>query len=337
MSGMSDLTQFNQPLLVQGWYWLLASHELRPGQVKAVELAGRPLAVWRSASGKAQVFDAHCPHMGAHLAEGRVEGEALRCFFHNWRFEADGHCSDIPCLGRDGGEIAAQAWPVIERFGLIWVWPGREAGPFLPGPPDLRHEDTRHQLGKSFVKGCHPNVMMVNAIDEHHFQTVHKLPGEILSLKSEPGDAHTIHFRNEGRMPLTHWLGRLLARFYRDRLHYNLTYWYGHVGLVSFGPDFLPLYVMFALRRTSDGRSEGRTIALTRRHDGMFGALRDWLVLNITRVGAAYFAVGDTQIFQTIRFDFRNPTVADRSVIAFIRHYEKQPRCDWENELKERT
>ena len=173
---------------------------------------------------------------------------------------------------------------------------------------------------------------MVNAIDEQHFQTVHRLPGHILSLQPEARDDQVIAFRNTGRMPDTHWLGRFLGRFYRGPLYYELTYCWGHVGVVSFGPDFLHLHVMFALRRLPDGGTEGYTIAMTRRHKGIFGKLRDAVVLRLTRVGARYFALGDTKVFQTIRFDFRTPIPADRSVIAFIRHYEQQKRLDWSHE-----
>lgn len=329
-SPLRQLHQFNQPLLVAGWYWLLPSRALRCGQVRAVELAGRPLAVWRSVSGRVQVFDAHCPHMGAHLAEGRVDGESLRCFFHNWQFAADGQCTDIPCLGKSGGDIRAQSWPVVEHYGLIWIWPGSNPGPFLPVPPELADQPLRFRLGQRFVKGCHPNVVMVNAIDEHHFHTVHQLPGHILSLQPESLGPQTIRFRNTARLPQQHWLGRWLQRFYRDTLYYETTYWYGHVGVASFGPDFLHLHVMFALRRTPEGHTEGWSVAFTRRHRGLLGAVRDRLVLALTALGAKYFALGDTRVFQTIRFDFKHPTVADRSVIAFIRHYEQQPRLNWE-------
>ena len=56
----------------------------------------------------------------------------------------------------------------------------------------------------------------------------------------------------------------------------------------------------------------------------VFGRLRDAVVLGLTRIGARYFAMGDTKVFQSIRFDFRTPIAADRSVIAFIRHHEQQ-------------
>ena len=59
--------------------------------------------VWKAeaeSSGKVVAMDARCPHMGVHLAEGRVEGDGLRCFFHRWKFEGNGKCSDIPALPR---------------------------------------------------------------------------------------------------------------------------------------------------------------------------------------------------------------------------------------------
>ena len=82
--------------VVEGWYWALPSRELARGQVKAVRVAGKDLAIFRGQSGRVTVLDAHCPHMGAHLAEGRVEGDSLRCFFHHWKFDGDGRCVDVP-------------------------------------------------------------------------------------------------------------------------------------------------------------------------------------------------------------------------------------------------
>lgn len=92
---------FNHPQrFIEGWYWLLRASELRRGQVKAVSLLGRDLAVYRTQEGTVIAVDAYCPHMGAHLAEGRVENHGIRCFFHNWKFAYDGTCLEIPGLGK---------------------------------------------------------------------------------------------------------------------------------------------------------------------------------------------------------------------------------------------
>ena len=56
------------------------------------------------------------------------------------------------------------------------------------------------------------------------------------------------------------------------------------------------------------------------------------MLLRFTALAARYFAYGDTRVFQTIRFRFRNPIAADRAVIAFIRHLEAQPLAAWSDE-----
>lgn len=112
---------------------------------------------------------------------------------------------------------------------------------------------------------------MVNAIDEQHFRGVHRLPGEILTMQPHEKAHYRIAFPNEGKMPRTHWLGRVLARFYKDRFTYRLSYWYGSNGMITFVPEFL--HLMFALRLTEKGKTEGRTLVFTRRRRGVFGRI----------------------------------------------------------------
>jgi phenylpropionate dioxygenase-like ring-hydroxylating dioxygenase large terminal subunit len=322
---------FNHPTaVVAGWYWLCRSARLRRGRVKAVRLLGRELALYRGADGRAVALDAYCAHMGAHLAEGRVEGNTLRCFFHQWRYDADGRCSDIPCLdGAPPARARVRAWPVAEKHGLIWVWTGERAPHAVPEPPGLTDSEYEFHVANGFVKGCHPNVVMINAIDEQHFRSVHRLPGEILRMEPHVRSEANIAFHNAGRMPKTHWLGRLLGRFYAGPLTYEMSYWYGSTGFVRFGPDFLPLHLMFALRRGDDGTTIGQAVTFTRRRRGPLGWLVNRVVLRITALAARYFALGDTRVFNTIRFRLATPIPADRAVLAFIDHLEQQPQVEW--------
>jgi phenylpropionate dioxygenase-like ring-hydroxylating dioxygenase large terminal subunit len=312
--------------VVEGWYWVMRASRLKRGKVKPVTVMGRDLAMYRGRSGTVVALDAYCPHMGAHLAEGRVENDALRCFFHNWRFDRTGRCTDIPCQARlHSDKIQVRSWPVREKYGLIWVWAGDKAHHDVPEIPELEGAAYDCRLGKAFVKGCHPNVVMVNAIDEQHFHTVHRLPGSILRMEPEAINAHNIRFNNRAAVPASHWLGRIIRHFYQDVLTYSLSYWYGSLGMVTFGPDFLHLHVMFALREGPAETTEGQTILFTRHRRGPFGWLINRLILGLTGLGAGYFAIGDTRVFQTIRFHFKTPIPADRSVIDFIRHFETQP------------
>lgn len=322
---------FNHPeAVVEGWYWLARSKAIRRGRVIALRLLGRDLAVYRGADDCVVALDAYCAHMGAHLAEGHVEGNALRCFFHRWRYEADGRCSDIPCLDADPSpSMRVRSWPTAERYGLIWVWVGDSPAHGLPEVPELAGQRCDVFIANRFSKRCHPNVVLINAIDEQHFASVHRLPGSVLSMEALSRNVANIEFRNVGRVPTRTALGRLVARFYRGPLTYAMSYWYGSLGTVTLGPDFLHLHLMFALRRADDGSTEGQTLALTKHRGGLLGWLANRALLGVTALAARYFAHGDTRVFQTIRFNFRHPIPADRAVLAFIDHLESQPIARW--------
>ncbi len=322
----SEPRLFNHPEAVaEGWYWLCRSKDIRRGKARALRLLGRDLAVYRGADGKVAALDAYCAHMGAHLAEGRVEGNELRCFFHHWRYDAQGRCTDIPCLeGKPPARMRVRRWPTTERYGMVWLWTGEQPAHGVPEPPELAGQECDALIANRFHKRCHPSVMLINAIDEQHFRSVHHLPGSILRLEPVARCDANIEFRNVGRVPTDHWVGRLAARFYKGPLTYAMSYWYGSLGFVTFGPDFLHLHLMFALRRTDDGGAEGQAIALTKRRRGPLGWLFNRMLLRFTAIAARYFAHGDTRVFQSIRFRLDNPIAADRAVIAFIRHLEAQ-------------
>ena len=73
-----------------GWFIVARSDELAPGEMRPLYAFGRDLVLFRTEGGEARLLDAHCPHLGAHLAVGgRVEGECIRCPFHGWRFDGD--------------------------------------------------------------------------------------------------------------------------------------------------------------------------------------------------------------------------------------------------------
>lgn len=328
---LTETINFNSTeRVMDGWYWALRSRDVKRGRVKPVTLLGRELAVYRTDSGKAVAVDAYCPHMGAHLAEGSVDGEALRCFFHHWKFEQDGRCSEAPQLAQPPAACIA-THVVEERYGLIWIWVGAGEPQPMPEVPELRGEEVDWSHGNTFIKDCHPNVVMINAIDAHHFNSVHNLPVE-LEFAVEAEDARTLHFANTTRVPETRALTRFISRFYEGPLTYKMCYWSASTGTVSIGPDFMHFHIMFALRMVEGGKTEGQTILITRRRPGLTGKLFNAVTLFATKIVGNYFAKGDTQIFRTIRFNFATPTKADRSIIDFIQHAEAQPAVslgDW--------
>jgi phenylpropionate dioxygenase-like ring-hydroxylating dioxygenase large terminal subunit len=318
----------NAERIVEGWYWAMRSAELKTGRAHALSFLGREMVAYRGEDGRARALDAYCPHMGAHLAEGSVEGGDIRCLFHRWKYNAEGRCVEIPCQRDSSFVPQIQSWPVEERYGLIWIWAGREPRAGVPEVPELENSEVESRLANRFTKRCHPNVMMINAIDAQHFNSVHSLP---VDLRLEPTiiSDNCILFRNTTKTEPRSAFTRFVSRFYKDALTYILCYWFGSTGAVTIGPDFQHFHIIFALRPTEDGRSEGQTILVTRKRKGMRGKAFSRVLLFLTRIVGAYFAKGDTLIFETIRFNFRTPIKADSSIIRFIDHVERQRTVGW--------
>ncbi len=98
------------------------------------------LVVVRAADGL-RAYEGRCPHQGALLAEGAVEGDALVCRNHHWRF-------DVGTGRRRGGEGCLRACPLEIRGDAVLARPGaifrEDAAPArlrtvedLSGPPGL--------------------------------------------------------------------------------------------------------------------------------------------------------------------------------------------------------
>jgi 3-phenylpropionate/trans-cinnamate dioxygenase ferredoxin subunit len=63
-----------------------ALDDLPPGTVRTVEAGGRPVALC-NVEGELFAVDDICPHAGASLGAGRLDGERLVCPFHAARFD----------------------------------------------------------------------------------------------------------------------------------------------------------------------------------------------------------------------------------------------------------
>ena len=88
----------------------------------AVAANGLDLVIVRSSQGL-RAFQGRCPHQGALLGEGEIDGGALVCRNHRWRFDVnDGRRQDGPeCLA---------CYPVTEQDGDVFVdVPQRAAAP----------------------------------------------------------------------------------------------------------------------------------------------------------------------------------------------------------------
>src|SRR3954469_1154862 len=76
--------------MLDHWQPMLASRNLRDKPV-GTRLAGKDIALFRTASGQVGALDDQCPHRRMRLSQGRVHGEKLMCGYHGWTFDCEGN------------------------------------------------------------------------------------------------------------------------------------------------------------------------------------------------------------------------------------------------------
>jgi nitrite reductase/ring-hydroxylating ferredoxin subunit len=164
-----------------GWYVVAQSSELPPGGVLPLRYFGRDLVLFRTASGRAVLLDAHCPHMGAHLGHGgSVDGEGLRCPFHGWRFGSSGRVDDVPYQTRGVlPDVGIACWPVDETSGVILTHFSEAARAPAWRMPALAEWGRPGWLGWETFRWSihmHTQELAENVPDMPHFRTVHRVP-----------------------------------------------------------------------------------------------------------------------------------------------------------------
>ena len=157
------------------WYAACWSAELAAAP-RAARIAELDLALFRTESGLPAAVEDCCPHRFAPLSMGRVAGEHLACGYHGMKFGRDGACAEIPGQKNVPARARVRAFPVAEKFGLVWVWTG-DAGRADDGLiPDARWLD---MPGWSSVTGtmrydCNWILLVDNLIDLSHTTFVHR-------------------------------------------------------------------------------------------------------------------------------------------------------------------
>lgn len=177
-----------------GWFQVAWSGDREQGQVLPLRYFGQDLVAYRGLDGVVRVHDRYRRHLGASLAHGGcVVVDGIRCPFHGWVWGPDGRNVSTPYQDRPNKARKVTAWPVIERNESIHVWhdaAGRE--PLWDVPDALTtaaHAATR-EFHPAWPKArshhrdlrVHPQMVVENAVDPHHFRFVHRTPASPVVL-----------------------------------------------------------------------------------------------------------------------------------------------------------
>lgn len=157
-----------------GWYAAARGEELGPAPL-ARTICGHSLVMFRQASGPAVALADACWHKLAPLSRGTMRGDTIVCPYHGLRYDGRGRCVDMPAQETVHPGAAVRSFPLVERFGLCWVWMG---DPALADPveiPDFHwNTDPQWVSGGSYLRlDCNYKLMIDNLMDLTHEEFVH--------------------------------------------------------------------------------------------------------------------------------------------------------------------
>lgn len=123
------LAQEQTLLFARTWTFAgLAGDVPTAGDVRPVDVAGRPLILTRGGDGAIRAFHNVCPHRGARLVVDDLDGAAMMtCPYHAWTYGMDGRLKARPhfhgpdCHDTEGDECIA-LFPVRSEVWHDWVF-----------------------------------------------------------------------------------------------------------------------------------------------------------------------------------------------------------------------
>lgn len=162
-------------LLKNYWYVCAWDHEVTRAPLQRW-IAGEPIVFWRREDGTAAALADRCPHRDAPLSLGRVVGDNLRCGYHGLEFDGAGDCVKVPGVEKTPAGLCTRAYPLVEKWGWLFIWPGDPALADEAELPDYHWLDDPEWTGKGgtlHVK-CHNGLLRDNLLDLSHAHYVHQ-------------------------------------------------------------------------------------------------------------------------------------------------------------------
>jgi 5,5'-dehydrodivanillate O-demethylase oxygenase subunit len=155
------------------WQPVARTEDIPAGRAKPLRVMSEDFTLYRGESGAPQVLAPTCAHRGTLLSTGWVEGDALRCFYHGWKYGPDGRCIEAPAE-REGfcKTVSIRSYPTREYLGLIFTYLGEGEAPPFPRYRDLEADGIRET--SSYRRDCNFFNNLENQCDPVHVAFAHR-------------------------------------------------------------------------------------------------------------------------------------------------------------------
>lgn len=163
----------SRPWAENCWYAVCTSTDLKQKPIGRI-ICNQTIVLYRNARGDAVALEDFCPHRGLPLSMGRVCDGKLICGYHGMTMNDDGSCHSM--VGQDVSRFKGiRHYPIIERYGFIWLWPGAAHlanSQQLPQLDWAESEDWAYGGGYYHLQ-CDYRLLIDNLMDLTHETYVH--------------------------------------------------------------------------------------------------------------------------------------------------------------------
>lgn len=158
------------------WYAAATSNELGRSLL-ARSLLGEPVVLFRKEDGTPAALEDRCAHRFYPLSAGDLKGDVVVCSYHGLEFDCTGRCVRIPAQNRVPPGASIRAYPVVEKWRLIWIWMGAASLADENLIPELQsndHPDWAVVIGDPLYVRADYRLLTENLLDTSHVTFLHK-------------------------------------------------------------------------------------------------------------------------------------------------------------------
>lgn len=206
--------------LRNAWYVAAWDREITRALLPT-RILGECIVLYRTETGEPVALEDACPHRKVPLSMGRIIGDEIECGYHGLVINRSGQCTRIPGASRIPPSARVRSYPVVSRYGLVWIWMGdvRQVN-------DQRIFAVEHwdepgwgkNQGGSMTVDCNYLYVTDNLLDPSHVAWVHRTSFGNEACGNEP--VHTSV--SAGAVVAARWLHNVdVAPFYASLVSFQ--------------------------------------------------------------------------------------------------------------------
>src|SRR5882672_11054791 len=157
------------------WYVAALPEQIGSALARRI-IVGKSILLFRRDAGQIAALADRCPHRFAPLSMGKRLGDVIQCGYHGLEFDASGACVHNPHGNAISPHMRVQCYPVVERHGLIWIWPGDPKLSDSAQIPDLSHMEagSGNRTVHSYLNTDYRyDILVDNLLDLSHAEYLH--------------------------------------------------------------------------------------------------------------------------------------------------------------------